>query len=261
MKRLLIIGFTLSFLFAEHKHWSSHSAYVLPEKRIEIGLFQPLRMGVSGRKEWAIHPVYFFVMPNVSLKKSLPAKYGFAVASRHSIIYPTPLLNILARKGTGGLISSEFTFPAMGLFNNEILLTRKLKAFNITMKAGFVIGISPEPLAKESTLDLPIVYHRLAPLYNGWGLRTGIDLGGRLANRIQFLADLDLHITPKQMDLFAIEHKGMLIWEKSERLRISLGYKLVYGKYPFGTAIHLLPYLPMLETWVPFLDMEWAWDR
>ena len=39
-----------------------------------------------------------------------------------------------------------------------------------------------------------------------------------------------------------IEHKSLLIWEKSEKIQIQVGYKLVYGEYPFGNITHLLPF-------------------
>ena len=176
MKNILILTIALSSLFGKTENWSSYSANVLPEKRVEIGLFQPLRIGVSGDKEWSIHPVYFFVMPNVSLKKTRNIWWKFDISSRHSILYPTHLLNMLAREGTGGIISPEFTFPAAAIIYNELLFTWGYqKPYNITFKLGVSLGLAAEKLSKGSTIDLPLAYHRFAPLYSGYGIRTGVD--------------------------------------------------------------------------------------
>ncbi len=262
MKYLLTLILIFSSLFGKTEYWSSHSANVLPEKRVEIGLFQPLKFGVAGEKEWSIHPVYFFMMPNVSLKKTRNVWWEFDVSSRHSILYPTPLLNFLARDGTGGIISPEFTFPASVLIYNELLLTwGQDKNYNITFKLGACIGLSAKKLDKRTTIDLPLAYHRLAPLYNGFGFRTGIDMDGKISNKLSYLVDVDLHILPGMEGSYAFEHKGMISWDKSDRFRLSAGYKVVHGEYPFGVDTHLLPYLPMAETWIPFVDFQWAWDR
>ncbi len=262
MKNILILTIALSSLFGKTENWSSYSANVLPEKRVEIGLFQPLRIGVSGDKEWSIHPVYFFVMPNVSLKKTRNIWWKFDISSRHSILYPTPLLNMLAREGTGGIISPEFTFPAAAIIYNELLFTWGYqKPYNITFKLGVSLGLAAEKLSKGSTIDLPLAYHRFAPLYSGYGIRTGIDFAGKVTEKIRYLLDMDIHLLPGMEGSFALEHKGMMSWNRSDRFRISLGYKVVHGEYPFGIDTHLLPYLPMAETWIPFMDFQWAWTR
>ena len=48
----------------------------------------------------------------------------------------------------------------------------------------------------------------------------------------------------------AFEHKGLVIWNKSNRVQLCIGYKACYGEYPFGTQWHLL---------APLLDVQWGW--
>ena len=52
------------------QNWKSHSAKILPKKRFEVGLFQPFRYGYSETLEYSTYPLWFFVMPNMTLKKS-----------------------------------------------------------------------------------------------------------------------------------------------------------------------------------------------
>jgi hypothetical protein len=48
---------------------------------------------------------------------------------------------------------------------------------------------------------------------------------------------------------FAFEHKNLLTWALSGRTDIQVGYKLIYGEYPFGGQWHLLPLLDILWRW------------
>ena len=40
-----------------------------------------------------------------------------------------------------------------------------------------------------------------------------------------------------------------------------MGYKYVYGEFPHGMQGRLLPYLPILESWVPIIDIQWSGKR
>ncbi len=89
----------------------------------------------------------------------------------------------------------------------------------------------------------------------------------------EVLMDVDLKTLPldnsnkeqsnlsKNLGEYAIEHKILLIYEKSERFRILTGYKFVHGKYPFGIETRLLPFIPMLDKWVPIIEFQWAGSR
>ena len=50
----------------------------------------------------------------------------------------------------------------------------------------------------------------------------------------------------------------LFIYQKSDSFRILTGYKLVHGQYPFGIETRLLPFLPLLEKWVPIIELQWA---
>ena len=97
MKRIILYSILTGFLFSETKNWDAHSAQLLPKKRWEIGLFQPFRYGYSQSLEYSVHPLLFFVMPNVSIKTSRGDLLGWVSASRHGLVYPTPLLNMVAK--------------------------------------------------------------------------------------------------------------------------------------------------------------------
>ena len=273
MKKIILLCVFNGLLLAETKSWDSHSAYLLPQKRWEVGLFQPFRFGYSETIEYSTFPLWFFVMPNVSIKRIESDMAGFRTASRFKLMYPTPLLNMLARTGIGGMIDPNFQMPPMLGLSASWLMSKPVAGLDLTLKGGLDLGITLDDLDPRSNIDLPLVYHRLGIFYNKWGIHTGLDVQKNLTKRIRVLLDLDLRLLPgladvqrnpdlaKLMGDYSLEHKLLLIWNKSDRFRIMTGYKLVKGKYPYGSDMRLLPYIPMMEQWVPIIEFQWAGKR
>ncbi len=256
MKALKILSVLwLSFLMTDlsaqangynFRNWSIGTAYTLPEGRWEVGVFHPLRYGFSDRVEFAAHPILFFVMPNFSLKWSQNSAGGFDLALRHSLTYPTPLLRIVSREGTGGLISPEFDIPHMIEFYNEFLFSRILEGSHFfTGKIGFSIAAKSDDLDPGALIDYPLAYHRLAVYLHGYGMRFGLDFQGPVAGDFYYVLDMDYHYIPGVKFNKAFESKGMIHWRFSEYSELCAGYKLVYGEYPYGDEWNI--FLPMID--------------
>jgi len=273
MKKLILLCVFNGLLLAESKSWDSHSAYLLPQKRWEVGLFQPFRFGYSETIEYSTFPLWFFVMPNVSIKRIESNMAGFNTASRFKLVYPTPLLNMLARTGIGGMIDPNLQMPPMLGLSASWLMSKPVAGLDLTLKGGLDLGITLDDLDPRSNIDLPLVYHRLGIFYNKWGIHTGLDVKKNLTEKIRVLVDLDLRLLPgladvqinpdlaKLMGDYSLEHKLLLIWNKSDRFRVLTGYKFVKGKYPYGSDMRLLPYIPMVERWMPIIELQWAGQR
>ncbi|HIA79123.1 MAG TPA: hypothetical protein EYO07_03035 [Candidatus Marinimicrobia bacterium] len=262
MKNLIYIAI-LSGQLCSAQNWFPHSAVPLPEKRWDVGIFQPFRFGVSEKLEYSLHPLLFFVMPNLSIKLSHKDVGSWSTASRHGFFYPTPLLNMLTHEDKFGMISPEFDpIPRLlGLYSDWLMTGSLSPSTYLTIKTGLSAGISFGDLDERSSIDLPLVYHRLGVFYNKWALRLGVDLTGQIAKKLRFLVDGDAHVLPGFDGDLSLEHKGVLIWDKSEHFRLICGYKFVWGRFPFGTQARILPYIPMIETWVPFIDLQWTGTR
>ena len=233
-----------------HSNWYSGTALILPPGRMEIGIFQPLRYGWSKSIEFTIHPLAAFIIPNLSLKWSHGQRSQYFYATRHSISYPTLLLRTVSKEGIGGLISPEFDIPHILSIYNEIIVSTKIAANHLlSYKAGIAFAIKSADLDKGTTIDLPIIFPRMAAYYHGYNFRLGSDWQGKFLKRWHYLVDFDLFFTPGSDENFALEHKGLILWNKSDRFQLCIGYKLVYGEYPFGRQWHLL---------FPLLDLQWA---
>ena len=253
---LVYILIRSSALFAqdwgiERQYWSTGTAYLLPAKRGEIGIFQPLRYGLSEKVEVSTHPILFMVMPNFSVKWATVRTESFALALRHGLSHPSPLMRILGRPGIGGMISPEFHIPFILSFQNELLVTLPLyRNHLLTGKLAFNFAYKSGPLDPRTTIDLPIVYIRSGVYYHDYGFKLGGDLKGKLVGQWMYLIDGDLFYYPKAAGKIniAFEHKGMLFWNKSAGFQFCFGYLLSYGEYPFDTQRHLLP----------LLDLQWG---
>ena len=262
--RRTIFSLLLLFSLPKAQVWSGGTAVTIPAGRWEIGVFQPLKYGQTEELEWSVHPISFLIIPNVQVKKYWGRSDFGMVSTRHSLVYPTPLLRKLRLKGfgnstladmdVGGIISGDpdISEIPVAFFSsrNEVLITRHLgNGMQLTGKFGMALAIASGDWDKRTTVDLPLVYPRIAVLYNGYGLNVGADLIRALTKRLQYLLDVDVQLLPGSESDFFLEHKSLFLWSGNDRIRISLGYKIVYGHYPFGIQWHLFP----------LFDVQWGW--
>lgn len=270
IKRIIFLIVFTGLLWSETRSWDSHSAYLLPQKQWDVGLFQPFRYGYAENVEYSVHPIWFFVVPNIAIKRSYSDFGGFKTAGRFKLLYPTPLLNMLSRSGIGGMIAPEFEMPPMLGLSATWLMSKNLSGLDVTINGGVDLGLTAGDLDDRTSIDLPLVYHRLGVFYNKWGTHIGVDLQKAVSDKIQVLADLDLHLLPgfasaqvdpnieKLIGEYSIEHKLLFVFHKSQNFRFMTGYKFVKGTYPYGSDMRLLPYIPMVEKWVPIIELQWS---
>ncbi|HKJ69454.1 MAG TPA: hypothetical protein VKA68_15965, partial [bacterium] len=158
--------------------WDEPPAVTLPESAFQVGMFQPLRYGLSDKIELSSHPILDFVIPNLSVKISHGENAGRLFAARYTLVYPTPLLRLIQKKGIGGIIAEDPTIPDMPhmvSLRSELLMSITLaEPHYITWKAGVVVAAHSGTLDSRTTIDLPVVYPRLAPYYNRFGLNGGV---------------------------------------------------------------------------------------
>ena len=261
MKQFLLTFIFLSYCVnAQSNNWSLGTAHSLNEGQWESGFFQPLRYGLSDDKDIAIHPFFAIMIPNFMIKQSWKEINGWKIASRHSANYPTPLLRSITGSGKFKIVSDAFDFPHLIGLNNEILVTKPFGSGLFTAKAGLLLGLGGKNLNPLSTIDIPLVYPRLAVYYNGWGLRFGADYSRSLVGRWSGFIDGDLFLYPGGSYALFYESKIMFIWTKSSRLRFMFGYKITYGEYPFGDHWQIVPpKLPTFPAGLPLIDIQISW--
>ncbi len=237
--------------FALGGAWSApfagHTAYVVGEGRFEVGVFDELRYGVSENVEISAHPLWMFVMPNVSAKIAWVPLAKAQISTRHALVYPTLLLGLLAREGTGGILPPTTEVPHIFGLTNELLVSGQLSASHtLTWKGGVHVaprsGGSSTPGTEFVTIDLPLIYARTAAYHSAATVHSGLALDGPLLGAFSFLIGADMFFLPGLDEgRFAFEQGTTLRWNASQTWILQAGYKLVVGSYPFGNQTHLLP--------------------
>ncbi|MEI7726544.1 MAG: hypothetical protein WCK09_15650 [Bacteroidota bacterium] len=229
-------------------YWTDGTACNIPKHRWELGLFTTSRYGITDKLELSAHPLMFLIMPQVKIKVGWGEYSGFRLATEHGIFYPTQFMRLVATKGTGGLISPEFTIPQMFAISNRFLVSYKpFKKAILTVHAGIAFAVKFGPLDARTTIDLPIIYPRLAVFYNEPEFDMGIDFRGKFVPRFGWLFNVENFLVCGTAHNYFMENKGVLAYtSKKETLRIEAGYKLCFGKYPAGPQWHLLPVVDLI---------------
>ena len=230
--------------------WSEHSAYTLPAGRLEASVFQTWRYGLTDRVELGTHPVLSLVAPQAYAKFAIRQTGMWDFSSRHRLLYPTPLLRLLSREGTGGLLPSRSRIPGIVSLNNEVLATHMthnghLFTAHLGLRTALIFGDS-----QMATIDLPVIFPRTAAYQGRTVLTTGANLVLRPAGSVELLMDLQVFIMTPGDEQVALEHDLLLRWEISSRVLLTGGYKVVWGEYPLGNQLSILPIIDL--SWVNF---------
>lgn len=247
----LAILFSVNTLHAQDepllKKWSLNTAYLMPAGKWESGIFQPFRYGISQKMELRANALIFPLMPNAGIKIAWGTKNNFVMASEHSLSVPSPFLNVMSRKGIGGLISPEYDFPFILAISNSMIVSRKITSSTIaSANAGFVFALRGEKPDPQSTIDLPLFYPRMAPYYEGTSIKLCAAIKGIIGGKLFYEETVQTFIITRPENNFFFENSGTLMWALGRSLRIRGGYILAYGKYPYVT--------PKWKMW-PTLDL------
>jgi len=225
------------------QHWSDGTAWTVSKHRVELGVLTLSRYGLTDKLEIAAHPLMVFLMPQVQIKAGWGEWSGIRLASEHGILYPTLFMRLVATKGIGGLISPELNIPqTFAIYNRVLASFGPSKNTLLTAHAGIAFAVNSGSLDKRATIDLPIIYPRLAVFFNQPEFDAGIDFRGKFSKLFGWDFNVNNFILAASTCNYFLENKGVLAYtSKKEKLRIEAGYKLCYGKYPSGAQWHLLP--------------------
>jgi hypothetical protein len=222
--------------------WSYNNAFTMPKGKWESGIFQPFRYGISDKIEFRADALLFPVLPNAGIRVNLGSSGGFYLASEHSLGIPSVFLNLISFKGTGGIISPQYTFGFIASLTNTIIVSKPMGTGSvISADAGIAFALRGSKPDYQSTIDIPFIYQRTAHLYDGASLRTGLSFKGTIVKNLWFEASARVFIITRPADNFFIENSGCIMWSSGGSLRIRAGYILSWGKYPFGDHWQMWP--------------------
>ena len=145
-------------------------------------------------------------------------------------------------RGAGGIISSQFSIPALVTMYNGIVISRAIN-FNsiLTLEGEFYFTIGSSSLYKNSSIDLPVIYPRLGSLYHQPEFMFSLAYTSNIAQHFGYMAGARAYVFPGVNENLFFEHSGMIQWRPGSHFMLQAGYKICYGRYAFGTQWSLLP--------------------
>ncbi len=225
-----------------------HSALTAAPGTVELGVLSYGKYAVNEHLELALHPVGFFLWPQLDAKVRWFDAGGFTFSSFHSLSYPTWFLSVVAREGTGGLIDPTQPIPHAIQTDAGLLLTWRL---------GPSSWATVQPLAQVRLgralplLEFPFLYQRLAAANAAWVLGVNASLEGVIEQTVGYeFSATYTHLPLASVDgAFAVEALAEARWLLSESSTIPLGIRFAHARFPYGRRSHWLPYIDYRFVW------------
>ncbi|MDH5720151.1 MAG: hypothetical protein OEZ13_05940 [Spirochaetia bacterium] len=256
MKKFLINIITFIFISSgiwASADWSIGTAETVPENKIEIGLFQPLQYGYSKDIELSVYPLWMFLMPNLTLKKAWPDLGPVSFASEHTLYYPTPLLDVIAKEGAGGILPATSKVPHIFVFINGVYFTYEINSY-LKITPSLFLYLSGNLGEKDfPTIDFMMAYHRTSVYHNNVSGRFGLDFDGNIIYNLDYNIDVDYFILNDAKDNWALEHSLMLSYRFTKGFRILAGYKYAISSVPYDKE-------KADSLFFPLIDFQWSVD-
>lgn len=228
----------------------------MPEAgRVEVGVLAPLRWAPSDGAELSLHPLAFFVAPHADVKLGWGEPGGVALATVHGLAYPTPLMRLLARQGTGGLVPDDVRWPHLLATNHHLYATLPVASHLVTARLGGRLAWNLTAFDGPrfwSEIEWHFVRPRTAAWTAGWSADGGLSAQGPIAGPFRYRADVDLFIMPGMRGGDrAVEGMLLLEWRRSPGFRLQAGAAFSWARFPYGARFLWPPF--------PIVDAAWSW--
>lgn len=235
--------------------WHQNTAKVIEKGRTESGLFAPMRVGLKNKMELSVHPIWFFVMPNAKLKKnwSIDESKKFQVASEHGFTFPTILLNLLARTGTGGIFPGDQKAPPILTLNNKVILSYfYTKNHAVSLKAGMEFNVLGSMYKNFAPVELLIAYPRTASYSRFYIGELAMTFSGLVKNKFAYEVDFKTFFIPDNQLTWVFEWNPKLYYHVSDKFRIMAGALVTTGNIPNEKAAFRA---------LPVFDLQYSFNK
>ncbi len=263
----LLVFFSVN-MEAQRTIWSTGTANTMGKADIQIAALQPSAYGLSESADIYIQPFVSVLAPNISLKKNWLKKTSWSYATKHGVVYPTPLLKYVVKNEYLEALPLGTAIPDVIVANSEFLVSYGWGAstcsaftgekFNpentfrgntniLTLKLGLQTGFNSDsfPVVNE-----PLIFQRSYYYNNNLSFYAGLDLDGHISTYLDYFVDLDYIYFDE--GYYALEHKGMIKWFLGKKFfHLLAGYHLSYANTPDGAKFFA----------GPMIDLVWVMHR
>lgn len=217
---------------ADDALWALETAHVRGAGRWSVGVFAPLRYGLTESIELESHPLTFLLAPNAAARVAHWTSGGITLTGVYGLSMPTLLLNTLAKSWffPSGDTSGEIAWtliPSVGVLASGPIG----EAGQLTGKADVAVGIPLAGRTASGPIDSFIAPLNLllAPVTNTFRTHLGVGYDHGLSSWLRVRTSLDAYLIgngdPKfaQLDPFFVSgHVGLDI-RVGEQSRFTIG--------------------------------------
>jgi len=262
---------TMRFVVAQAPIWSVGTSKTVPYHRGDMGIFMPIRYGIAEYQEIAVHPLAFFVMPNISwkinwfprkkVKKDWFYEKEIYFSSRHAFNCPTVLLNQVAQRSIFNLLNDTTEVPLIFAFTNEIMASKWLIPKSscappdllLTVKLGCKFAWRGGE--DFQSIEYPMLYQQTEIYHNRFLWYFGADLDGHLTSELNFAVDLEFLSLGLVKD-WAVEHKALIVYPFADNWTLCGGYQSSFGTYPNGYRFWGIPVIDLVYKFRPKKEQQ-----
>ncbi len=187
----------------------AHTSAVMSKGHYRYSLFSNMEYGLTDNITMTGHPIWLFLSPSIAAKWQLLKNNNYAISIYHGVACPTPILSLVARKGTGGFISPAFEIPFMLSLRNGIISTLNLTSdHQITGELGFEFALFNDALEPGSSIDLPIISPRNAIYYKNAGFNLALGLEGKMLGKFDYYSKAEIFLFPFKDEEYEVEYSN-----------------------------------------------------
>jgi len=227
------------------------SAEFIGVKSRSNSLLQPKIYGIRPNLDISTYASLSLVIPNISVKYRINNNDKWQMSAKTGFAYPTPLMRLLQRNGTGGIIAPD---PDVGDFPNLIIIKQKIIATTTigttTFSPSFdvTLGFREGQFDDRLIIDHPLVYSAMMSAFRGPAYSLGFACEKELNSKWRIATQNNfIFINGERNKHF--RNSSIISRKIGKKYSILLGYTLSYGEYPFGDQWYLVPFIDIQKVW------------
>ena len=243
---LVLTSLLLATAQAETGDFNKNTANTLSAGAWSVGIAAPLRYGLKDDLELEIQPIWALLAPHIAVKKSYSGIGDWAVASRHQLGYPTPLLKAFSKGGIGSLLAADSVIPHTFVLQNDLLFGKKTNVGEVTaiLGANFALELGD---SNYTTIDYSYGFRQTNLYQNTLSLDLGLGWKYFFTKKIGFRYLGKAWYYPLADQKFALEERAALLFQVSESSQASIGAFVTLSDYAYGVNWHAWP------------TVDWVW--
>ena len=246
---MMILLSLLSFASAEPTQFTPNSATTLDKGDWSIGLFAPLRYGLSDKIELSVvHPGYVLTAPHLRMTIQHAELGAWSVASRHQLGYPTPMLRQFARGGIGGILAPDSIIPHTIVSKNDLYLGQSLDAGELTLSLGVSVAVEIGQ-SNYSTIDYAYAFRQTNLYQNSLMVSVGVGWEQFFTEKVGIRTWNKGFYFPTADEKWVVESRDDVVFQVSERSQALLGVNVSLAEFPWGTQWHAFPAVDWVWVW------------